>query len=111
MAGRGIVASDRILSGSRVFEVKAVVDAPFSLKRNYHAGALRDIITVQEKASGAWRDKWTNIPADIQPLTGRERWQAEQAASQVDQIIVTRWIEGSDGPSEWIKVQCTEVFA
>lgn len=58
------------------------------------AGQKRDDITIQEKVSGAYRDLYVDVPAYIKPLVGRERYQAEQVAAQVDTRIELEYLPG-----------------
>lgn len=67
------------------------------------AGRLRHTISIQERgtvrddfagASDQWTDVFTNMPASIEPLSGRELYSAQQNHSEVTVRIRIRYRAG-----------------
>ena len=68
------------------------------------AGRLRERVTIQHKivsgkdAKGAdlfvWTDFAANLPAQVEPLAGREFFAADQAQSSVDVRVRIRYLDG-----------------
>lgn len=67
------------------------------------AGELRHRVNIQQKSpaqddhgepSDAWSNKWTDVPARIKPLSGREYFAAQQIQADVNTEIVMRWRAG-----------------
>lgn len=68
------------------------------------AGELRDRITVQRRVNAqdpvtgetrvTWIDQWTNIPANIDDMSARDRFASQAIQPEVTTRIVIRYLPG-----------------